>query len=101
MLGTRLYTLCSLFRANAHNSSLLLFHYNLFLAIVVVSVVCVSGWDSSKSTLSITDQDDFDLSHHLNSYSGESDGADNPLLCLSGSSLYHDVPDTCITLATY
>ena len=51
-----------------------------------------------NSTLNIIDQDDFDLNHHLNSYSGELDGADNPLLCLSGSSLYHDVHD--IALAT-
>ena len=53
---------------------------------------------AGPNSINITDQDDFDLNHHLNSYSGELDGADNPLLCLSGSSLYHDVHD--IALAT-
>ena len=39
------------------------------------------------------DQEEFDLNCHLNRHSGELDGTDNPLLCLSGNSLYHDVTD--------
>ena len=39
------------------------------------------------------DQEEFDLNYHLNRHSGELDGTDSPLLCLSGNSLYHDVTD--------
>jgi len=46
-----------------------------------------------NTTLNILDQENFDLKCHLNSYSGELDGADNPLLCLTGNSLYHDAHD--------
>ena len=46
-----------------------------------------------STTINIIDQEDFDLNYHLDSYSGELDGADNPLLCLSGNSLYHDAHD--------
>ena len=39
------------------------------------------------------DHEEFDLNCHMNRHSGELDGTDNPLVCLSGNSLYHDVTD--------
>ena len=50
-----------------------------------------------NTTLNIIDQEDLDLKYHLNCYSHELDGADNPLLCLTGNSLYHDAHDLKIT----
>ena len=49
-----------------------------------------------NTTLNILDQEDFDLKCHLNSYLGELDGAENPLLCLTGNNLYHDAHDVKI-----
>ena len=47
----------------------------------------------SNTTLIIIDQEEFDLKYHLNSHSGELDGADNPLRCLTGNMVYHDAHD--------
>jgi len=46
-----------------------------------------------NTTLNIIDQEELYLNYHPINYSGELDGADNPLLCLTGNSLYHDAHD--------